>query len=255
MDFYRYEEYIPNEGWIDTPRKGDVLSCGDFKHVSTDSPDYDLSDPVNQKHLYIMPATLSGSDYSGTTYTMSNYRVFLKEHKKKVGVWDVEGAMGTYGIAIRYDRYLKNESIKSDIDGLEEYGVLCDEDHSEVEMEQADMCWKSGISWDVVRELQKSHPLLEDFEECETLRFHFEQSAAESGTCWEGETGGSMYIRVGDVTPNLRDRLLVMITPLEELPLLAGHTWESEDALEAFEKRLRGEELKNYWTLNEEEVV
>lgn len=249
MDFYRYEEYIPNEGWIDTPKKGVVLSCGDFKQVFTDSPDYDLSDPINQKHLYIMPAELSGSDYSGSTSTMSNYRVFLKEHKRKAGVWDVTGGVGTYGIAIRYDRYLKNESIKEDLDGLEGYGILCEEDHSELEMEQTDKCWESSVKWDVVDALQKSHSLLEDFEECDTLRFHFEQSAAETNTYWENESAGSMYIRLDDIISDLRDRLLVMVVPFEELPLLVSHEWVSQEALAKFEKRLSGEELEEPWKL------
>lgn len=248
MQLYTYESYHHKHGWISTPDPGDQsLSYGDFK-AAPYPEDVDIESLEDKENLYIMPEEMCGSDYANGLYAYSNYRSFLRDYGEVSGVYDVWGRHGTYAIVIRLSTYLSHEEMRIAIDHLGDYLIYNEEDHSELEVEKTQEAWDSWAKDDALRELQKSHPDFEEFEEPEDFQYIFDMAAEEVNEYWEAE-GNDMYIRIERVIPVLRDRLLAVLTSLEDLPLLVGHDWESSDAQEVFEQRLKGTHKpeKTHW--------
>lgn len=223
MNYYQYVgDGVPTK----------TLSYGDLK--STD----DTPTKSNKKLLYLMPELMSGGDYSRSgLYSISNHRVFLKEYGKYAGVHPVTGGWGSFGVAIRLDVLDRHPEIQECLDGLDRYPIIDDQDLNELETEKSDEAWKDWAKDELVRELRKSHPSLENFEPGDKLEHLFYAASQESEEYWEGQAGGSMYINIDKIVPYVMDRLLI---DRVELPLLIGHPWVSQDALKEFEHRLRG---------------
>jgi len=133
MELYTYESYHPKEGWINTPDPEDnSLSYGDFKEAFYPK-DVDIESLEDKENLYLMPQFMTGRDYANSsTLEISNHRVFLNKYGEVPGVYDVWGGFGTFAIAIRLSTYLSNEQIRIDIDHLEDYPILSEEDLSEL---------------------------------------------------------------------------------------------------------------------------
>ena len=63
----------------------------------------DLEPGSGKGPVFVLPAYLSGSDYSGGSVTVSNHRLFIEEFGELEGVHNVYGGYGSYGVAIRLD--------------------------------------------------------------------------------------------------------------------------------------------------------
>lgn len=235
--YYHYECYtkVKDQYWeyIHKPERGDSLYYGDLKEANPDE--------YKKNELYIMPEFISGGDYANSgTVEISNHRVFLEQFKNTKGVHDVYGGYGTFAVAIRADVYESNKEIKEIIDKLNDYPLIDDEDLSNLEVELSDKAWDSWARDDMLDLIRKSHPSLENYEADDDFDYLFYQASDEAGEYWEAEQGGSMFIRLENITPYLRDRLIVKITKHEDLPLLVGHDWVSKEAYKEFEEKLKG---------------
>ena len=89
---------------------------------------------------YFVCDLLSGSHYSGDSVNRSNYRTFLERFGDSEYVYSVYGGHGTYAIAIRLD--CADEAIREAFESLTQYPVLCDEDLSELEIEEREEAWE-----------------------------------------------------------------------------------------------------------------
>ena len=223
MNYYTYIH-------VGVPAKN--VSYGDF--TSTE----ETPTKTNKKFLYLVPDLMAGGDYSNSgTYSISNHRVFLKKYGKYAGVHKLTSGWGTFAVAIRLDVLDRHPEIHDCLDSLNRYPIIDDQDLSDLETEKSEEAWKEWAKDDLVRELRKSDPSLENFEPGNKLEHLFYAASQESEEYWESQAGGSMYINIDKIVPYVRDRLLL---DRIELPLLIGHTWVSKDALKEFETRLRG---------------
>jgi len=184
------------------------LYMGDMRNVSPHHTK-DADD------LY-MPELLSGSDYSGGSVTESNFRVFKELYvgdDKLIGIWEVYGGYGTYGIAIsrelmtttivqlhalRNETYNKYADLKGEytgenkhlemwiemrecLDNLENYPVIDEDDMSQLELEQQGEAYESWGRSDFKRELLKHfqdsdlYGPLEDWLDCQTANDEIDQ--------------------------------------------------------------------------------
>lgn len=232
MDTYKFHSYDPGEGWRDRPEKGERICFSDL-----------VADSSGE---YIMPGLLSGGDYASSTLVeKSNHRVFLEEHGKKDGIHDVYGGHGSYGVAIRKDVYESDDDIKSQLDSLEDYPLLDEEDHSNLEFDAQGEAWDNWARHDVRNGLIESlGPYLDDPDEFldrieDDLLHLFDQARDEVNEYWICESGGSMWIDIEKITPYLTDRVLLRM-PEENLPLLVGREWTSKVARDKYNELMKG---------------
>ncbi len=163
---------------------------------------------------YIIPELLSGSDYSGCSVTKANYNVFLDTHKDQLGVsmWTLFGGHGTYGIAI--DRKNLTEDMQADLDSLEDYCRLSDDEVCQVEYDAENEAWENYIRSDFESALKKKFvPADEEYtggiEEkidnasSDTLWELFHDAMEKSNTYFEHETGGSVYVDIERVVEHI----------------------------------------------------
>lgn len=123
-------------------------SFGDFSPVKS----LDDADKITLRKLYLMPRYCSGSDYSGDSVTVTNYRAW-KEQFPADSFVDVYGWYGSYGIAIRAHK-LTTEMVET-LDSLANYPLLDDDLHSEIEREAENDAWDSWVKSDFQKELVK----------------------------------------------------------------------------------------------------
>ena len=112
-----------------------------LSHIKKPSHDQ-IEDVIKNKNILCLPDYMGGSDYSGSTVEKSNYQVFLERHENKKGVYDLSGSHGTYAIGIR-PLYITQE-ILEDLNSLEQYPVLDDDHHIQLEMDLIDEAWIDG---------------------------------------------------------------------------------------------------------------
>ena len=156
--------------WLDIRDKEEL-------EVPADSVSYgDISHKEDRYHtipLFEIPYA-TGSDYSGGLVTRSNYEVIQEMAKEDEELADflvdTYGGHGTYGLFIRLD--LEDEVPQELIDvvgALEQYPLLNDEHHGNLEMEAEDEAWDSWGRSDFHRALEKSHLALDHEELIEDL--------------------------------------------------------------------------------------
>jgi hypothetical protein len=192
------------------------------------------------KEFYSMPDSMSGSDYSGSMYNESNHKVFLAEHGDVPGIYDVWGGYGSFGVAIRLDA-LANEDIKRDIETMEAYGILSDEDYYELQNEYINKDWEEYVRDDFLKQVRESDPCLNNLKLSKPkLGELFQECSSETGEYWEDEGPHQVFIRLEKIIPVARDMLLARKTPIKRLPLLLCHEWTSQTAKEIFLTRIGG---------------
>jgi len=230
-----FYEYTGNED-LTTVNPDHELSYGDFR----ESPDGD----------YLIPDDLGGSDYSGGLTQKSNYQVFLGRYGHRHGIYKLWGGFGTYAIAIHKDR-LEDEDIKKDLYGLQDYCILDDEAHSDLEHEAENEAWENGVRDDIrkllVEELKDYFDDPESLicvQEDDSLAHLFYVAMGETGESWCFDDN-TPYIRTGEIIPDIIDHILAEKLPRKKLPSLVAREWMSEDARRIYEKRLKGESLEN----------
>jgi len=212
---------------------GVSYSYGDFQEFKGEVTE------ENKKDLFIVPGNFEGSDYSGGTVQLSNHRSFLEMFKEVEGVYDLYGAYGTFGIAIRLDVSETHEEIKEVLNSLEDYGLINDEDLSQLENEQETEHMPELIK-DVRRgiDLDEYVPemdsLIEDDDKLEHLIW---DGINERNLEWEHTTTGA-YLSPCEVLPYVRDKLLIEYC--KELPLLINWEWSCGKTHTEFEQKLKG---------------
>jgi hypothetical protein len=147
---------------------------------------------------FLTPELLSGSDYcSSGSVEVSNHRVFLERYGKLPNMYDVYGGYGTFAVAIRLDS-LTSEMIE-DLNSLEEYCILDEDDHSEVENEAEEESWENCYRSDFTRALSKRFPAHEDVIEdasTEAIDTLFYKLMERTNTYWEHEAGSNAFVRI-----------------------------------------------------------
>jgi hypothetical protein len=177
--------------WDDTnPEDLARLSYGDLKDLEA----HQTPEPTD----FLMPEYLSGSDYcSSGAVEVSNHRVFLERYSKLPNVYDVYGGYGTFAVAIRLDSV--TPEMVEDFEALDNYPVLDEDDHSEVEMDSENEAWDSFVRHDFEQALTKQFPALEDtIEELSTDQVWslFLMLMDRTNTYWEHESGNNAFVRV-----------------------------------------------------------
>lgn len=145
----------------------------------------------------------TGSDYSGGSVTESNYRVLLAECERiseEQGLAD-EGKMffqtfwgghGTYAIALHIDKTPRE--VFDIMAALEDYPLISDDDHSELEFEQQVEAWERWGAQEYAQELEKRFEGDCDDVEPDKLYEHFEAAREAANVYWEDQSGAGQYI-------------------------------------------------------------
>ena len=113
----------------------------------------------NKNGRYLVPAALSGSDYSGSLVEKSNYRKWMTLYKDGQDEWwtHAPGGHGTYAVVI--DMKAVPGDISTDVAeflaALNDYPLADEELHSEMEMEAQEEAWKNWAERDFAKDLQK----------------------------------------------------------------------------------------------------
>jgi len=191
LDCIKGQRICRFSNWNDTePTNLARLSYGDLEPLKRGQ------EPTDND--FLTPDILSGSDYgSSGSVEVSNHRVWLERYGKLPNVYDVYGGHGTFAVAIRLDS-ITPEMIE-DLNALEDYPVLDEEDHSEVEMEAENESWENCYRSDFTRALAKKFPALEekiDDLTTEQVDSIFYELMERTNTYWEHETGNNAFVRV-----------------------------------------------------------
>src|ERR1035441_6281160 len=138
--------------WDSKPQFPTVLSSsyGDWEEVSDHTP-------IDPSKVFVMTHYTGGSDYSGDLVEVSNYKAMLEllpsEYEDSVDYITYSGGHGTFDLAIRIDRLTADilDAFKS----LEDYPLLDESLHSELEMESQNEAWEQDIRQDFKTALGK----------------------------------------------------------------------------------------------------
>lgn len=188
--------------------------------------------------LLWVPDRCQSGDYGGAVHYRSNANVLLSDFSSPE-CRELYGSHGSHGVAID-PRYCSDELLEN-IESLESYPVLSEDDLSSLEMELQNEAWEnwarsdfskrlesllSGIlsaaDWEIAEEWaeQSVESLSED-----QLWELFSSAAEESGTYWESQHNDA-YIDVDRVAESLsEDQLLSLLLPssaLQAEPLRAS---------------------------------
>lgn len=193
-----YRSYEP---LTDEPEE---FPLGRFKAVEKYEKDRVEREP--EKHVLISDYLIF-SDYTGSDVERSNVRMFFKEHGDKAGVYRVYGGYGTDGIAIRLD--VADEGILEDLERLDDYPILDEDDVGSVSLELADEAAESYGYGDFEREINKQFgvTILED-SKSQKLRNLFWQAAQDLPEGFAVETGGNVHFDIKRMVEGLSDDAL-----------------------------------------------
>lgn len=179
----------------------------------------------------------TGSDYSGGSVHESNYRV-LRERLEELYpedaspvVWArTSGGHGTYGIVVRYNDL--DEEIREALEGLEDYPLLDEQDHSNLEIEQQDEAWDNWAKDDFIKECAKDleidpDELTERAEEAGIEWYTIFRAAVEKANVyWEDQQGAGQWIDLDRVADAATDFIAGAKFP----------SWVDADTVEEYEK-------------------
>lgn len=174
---------------------GDVfMVCDDCTWYGRNCHNYDRNHECKEREVF-EHRYLCFSDYSGCMVERSNVRAML-EIAEKCGcehVRQVYGDMGTEALWIATE--CNHEEMIETLQGLENYPLIDEELHSEMEVEAQDEAWDNYVKRDFEAELAKKFTF-SDWEITDAAAFfdYFRRLCDDSNTYWECETGGGMYI-------------------------------------------------------------
>lgn len=182
-------------GWRDAPdESGEALPYGNFEQGK-------MVEPGDQWHEV---EWATGSDYSGGLVTKANYEVLqeMLEEKHPSGegppVWATTyGGYGTYGVLVVWDRL--DGDIQEAIAGLEDYPLIDEEKHSELQIDAEEEAWENWGRSEFESQLE-NHYDLDDFPEGVDSQQLFGEAAESANQYWEPESGGDVYIDVAKVS-------------------------------------------------------
>lgn len=222
-----------------TLENGNSYSYGDFQEYRGEVTE------ALKKSLFIIPKWFIGSDHSGGALEKSNHRSFLRIFGKVNGVYELYGGFNTYAIAIRVDVAESNPEIKSTLEELENYPLVDEEDHSELEFE-----WQCEAMLNILDDIIRAIDLEEYIPDIETI---LEDKEALEHIAWDGsntlnlewisETTSSFLKGTNALQSYIEDRLL--IDHCKDLPLLINRNWSCNEIKEAFMNKLQQQEMIN----------
>lgn len=170
---------------------------------------------------WLIPTYSSGSDYSSSCLVeVSNFEVLkeacakCKPHRDGAFYVTLSGGYGTFGLAFHIGR--TPGAIREMLAGLENYPLIDEEAHSQLEHEKTDEAWDNWAAADFRRALEKKFQGDADAISADSLFDIFSTACDASNTYWENESADNMYIDM--------DRV---VSAVEEAP--AGFIPESED--------------------------
>lgn len=94
---------------------------------------------IDPEKIWYVPEDFSGSDYSGSLISRSNHDIVLDLDIPNVH--EIHGSHGSYGLAIRGD--VDNEELISILKGLDDYAIIDEMLHSEIEEEAKAEAWSN----------------------------------------------------------------------------------------------------------------
>lgn len=161
--------------------------------------EYDNTAAAMDYPKYIEVPFCTWSDYSGCTVERSNQRSFMNLFGNIPGVYPVYGGYGTAGVLIEYELYESNQDIQDVINGLFDYPLINEEDHSELEFELEDEAW-DWIKYDLPKALLEAGKITEDESDDEdALKDKFYQTIRDNNIYFIFEDAVSAYIRIEEV--------------------------------------------------------
>jgi hypothetical protein len=174
----------------------------------------------------------TGSDYSGGSVNESNYQVLgemLDEHHPEDAepvVWArTSGGHGTYGIVVRYGDL--EDEVREAIDALEDYPLMDDEHHTNLEMEQQQAAWDDWGVGELSKALAKEtgvdrDELRDNLTDGDWYQI-FDLVMQRGDITWEDQQGAGQYIDMDLVAEQV-------VKNLEKMPSYA--TPEQDKAYE-----------------------
>jgi hypothetical protein len=142
----------------------------------------------------------SGSDYSGDSVTVSNYRVLADEFADRLVL--MYGSHGTYSLAY----WAGDEEIEERLASLDDYPVLDEDDLSEVEREAEEEAWNTWLADDLAALIDPDDRL--DWLSADAFSAAFWQWLYEDDNehhvgYWLHETGNSAHIDLDRIMERL----------------------------------------------------
>jgi hypothetical protein len=197
------EEWERHDGAWDSrnPEMGERASYGDILFLDARHS----SEPCGQ--CYYMPELTGGSDYSGGSVTLANYRSMLESYRDYVV--DLYGGHGTYAIAIPVWAFVCKPAIAETLAGLDDYPVIDEEALSDLESEWEQEAWESFVRHDFKCALENARCECLVGQQChwctlsdEDARALFEAAREASNTYWEYEHSGA-WIDLDRILPHV----------------------------------------------------
>lgn len=234
MDYYTYigMDRVDLGNWVPhIPQKNERLSRNDFQKTTPTK---------NPKDIWIIPDLFEEGDYiHGGPVTLSNHNVFLQLYGKWTGIHDLYGNFGYYGIAIRSDVLSRHPEVQETLDELKSYPVLDEDDLSKTEIKIQDKAWNDYIQEDLIQNVQKEDPRLENIDTDTINWFTLCRIAMEeTNTEWLPE-GNTYYLDIYKITPHVTEMALTQILPPKQLILEIGREWTSKHARTMFEESIK----------------
>tara|TARA_R110002050_G_scaffold157337_3_gene285874 strand:+ start:763 stop:1416 length:654 start_codon:yes stop_codon:yes gene_type:complete len=157
--------------------------------------------------LVLLPYTCN-SDYSGSLVESANRKWIEDSFGEKSGVYQVYGGYGTAGIAV-VSSFADSDLIEA-LESLESYPLICDQIHSELEMESQERALDSWALQEFLECLEKHFEIELDssLASSDGLRELFHQCCESANEYWVNEQGDESYINVerlvsnGDINPH-----------------------------------------------------
>ncbi len=90
---------------------------------------------------FLVPRALSASSMRRDSVSIANYRVFLRNHANRPGIFRITGDHHSFGVAIRIGEM--TDSIAGDLESLADYASLDDMETAKTEQEQIEDAWRN----------------------------------------------------------------------------------------------------------------
>lgn len=155
------------------------------------------------EHVWFIPNYAMGGDYGGSLVQKSNYEVLLEEAERLSSdeldgddTWfqALYGSHGSYAIAFHVER--TPDEILEMINSLEEYPLLDEGKHSEMEIESQNEAWEGGLKEDYRGALVSKFGGTAEGVADDALWEHFQEAAEAANEHWVNEEGDTSYIDV-----------------------------------------------------------